>query len=389
MLTPQNVQNRIKRIIEHLPEYPGGFDGRGIVVVGGGLRYFPCAWVCINMLRRLGCVLPIELWYLGPSEMTEQMKNLISPLGVQAIDALEVRKLHPARLLNGWELKPYAVIHSRFREVLLLDADNVAVVDPTFLFETPQYLETGGLFWPDFDWQLPSDEIWQLLNLSRSVDPGFESGQLLVDKKRCWKPLLLTMWMNEHSDFWYEYVLGDKETFRFAWKVLGVSYAMPPHPLFALDGVMCQHAFSGRRLFQHRNLAKWSLGENRRIPGFLLESECLEDLATLGKQWRPSLEFLRSMSESDRQKMQLLARGKFQYVRVGYDCRPMRFSGDGLVVEGTGGCETFWWMNNGELVISNDLGKVTCRLHESSNGVFEGVWLVHEKMPVRLMPMQS
>ena len=55
---------------------------------------------------------------------------------MSCVNAQEVRKIHPVRTLNGWELKPFALLNSPFQEVLLLDADNVPVVDPAFLFET-------------------------------------------------------------------------------------------------------------------------------------------------------------------------------------------------------------------------------------------------------------
>src|SRR5262249_53503064 len=35
--------------------YPGGFAGRGIVIAAGGPTYFPCAYVCVSVLRELGC----------------------------------------------------------------------------------------------------------------------------------------------------------------------------------------------------------------------------------------------------------------------------------------------------------------------------------------------
>jgi Mannosyltransferase putative len=112
------------------------FEGRGIVICAGGARLFTCAWVAIGLLRRqLACTLPIEVWYLGPEEMGPPMRGLLEQLGAQPIDALEVAKRHQVERLGGWELKPYAVMHSRFREVLLLDADNVPVRDPSFLFE--------------------------------------------------------------------------------------------------------------------------------------------------------------------------------------------------------------------------------------------------------------
>ena len=52
-----------------LPDYPDTFAGRGVVIPGVGIRYFTCARVCTDMLRRLGCTLTVELWRLGPAEM--------------------------------------------------------------------------------------------------------------------------------------------------------------------------------------------------------------------------------------------------------------------------------------------------------------------------------
>src|SRR5262245_64363976 len=54
------------------------FSGRGIVICGGGETYFACAWVCIGMLRRLGCVLPIELWYRGRAEMKDRKSTRLN-----------------------------------------------------------------------------------------------------------------------------------------------------------------------------------------------------------------------------------------------------------------------------------------------------------------------
>jgi len=55
-----------------------------------------------------------------------------------------VREL-PDRILNGWELKVYALLHSRFREVLLLDAYHVPVADPCFFFDLPKVRRLGFL----------------------------------------------------------------------------------------------------------------------------------------------------------------------------------------------------------------------------------------------------
>lgn len=263
------------------------YRDRGIVVPGGGEKYLPGVWVCVNMLRHLGCTLPIQVWHLGPDEMPEFMQQRLAALEAECVDALEVRASHPARILMGWEMKPYAMLHSPFREVLLLDADNVAVCDPTYLFDTGQYKRAGAVFWPDYHRAAEHKPIWDLTGVTYRDEPEFETGQVLIDKSKCWRELLLTMWFNEHSDFWYRHVLGDKDTFHFAWHKLGTEYAMPDTPIQKLEGTMCQHDFEGQRVFQHRNTAKWVLPmeANKRVAGFAGETVCrtwLSELDALG-----------------------------------------------------------------------------------------------------------
>jgi hypothetical protein len=171
---------------------------------------------------------------------------MVETLGVKCVDAEKIRQEHPVRTLNGWELKPYAILHCPFREVLYLDSDNVSLVNPDFLFGTAQYQETGAIFWPDFGRLKADRSIWHLTGVPYRDEPEFESGQIVVDKERCWKPMLLTMWMNEYSDFWYRHIHGDKETFHMAWRKLNQRYSMPERGIHRLPGTMCQHDFGGK-----------------------------------------------------------------------------------------------------------------------------------------------
>jgi len=314
MLTEANALEQMNAAAASLPPYPQGrFEGRGVVIPSGGVKYFPSAWVCINMLRHVGCTLPIELWRLGPEEMSDEMKSLVEPLGVTCIDALEVRKQHPVRTVGkanggheGWELKPYSILHSRFREVLFFDADNMPVVDPTFLFDTPQYREHGAIFWPDPFFYTADDPIWKLTGVPYRHEPQFESGQIVVDKEHCWISLCLTVWMNEHSDLWYRYIYGDKDTFHMAWRKLGYEYAMPEKGYERIQGVMCHHDFEGRRIFQHRHGHKWVIdGRNPTIPGFHFEIFCREFIRDLGKRWctRPGRPFDYDGAPTDLRRM--------------------------------------------------------------------------------------
>lgn len=181
-LTDANARRISEEFIQGILPYPGNFHGKGIVICGGGVRYFTNAWVCINMLRRLGCQLPVEFWYLGHREMSNDMISLVQPLNVRCVDGLEVRKTKPARILNGWELKPYAIINCLFKEVLYLDADNVPVVNPEFLFGTREYQETGAIFWPDYNRLAQSRAIWAICGIEYRDEPEIESGQIVLNK---------------------------------------------------------------------------------------------------------------------------------------------------------------------------------------------------------------
>lgn len=281
-----NASSRIAAAIESLPNYPGGFHGRGIVICAGGIKYFTCAWVCINMIRRLGCTLPIELWFQGPEELDQRMAQLLQSLGVRCVDAKEVEKRFPRRCPGGWELKSYAIIHSSFEEVLLLDADNVPCRNPAFLFDETEYRRTGSIFWPDYGSLGPDRAIWSICDIDYREESEFESGQMLINKRTCWKPLALTFWFNEHSDFFYYHIHGDKDTFHLAWRKLKQPYTMVTTPIESLEGVMCQHDLRGQRIFQHRNSHKWQLfSENRHIRGFLHEKLCLSFLEDLREKW--------------------------------------------------------------------------------------------------------
>lgn len=167
---------RAARVAEHV--YPSDrFEGRGVIVCAGGSRMLTCAWVCVSLLRRtLGCELPIDVWHLGDQELGPIEAGLLNDLDIETVDALEVRKRHPVRVLGGWELKAYALVHSRFQEVLLLDADNVPVRDPSFLFESPQYRDTGALFWPDVVQLGAESPVWDMCELPyRSSRPGSQA----------------------------------------------------------------------------------------------------------------------------------------------------------------------------------------------------------------------
>jgi hypothetical protein len=330
------------------PPYPGErFAGRGIVICAGGARLFTCAYVAIGILRRvLGCRLPIQVWHLGPAEIGPPMRAVLEGFEVEVVDGLQLAERHPMRIVGGWELKPYAIVHSRFREVFLLDADNVALIDPALLFELPQYAATGAVFWPDNVRLRADNPVWEVCNVAFRSTPSIESGQVLVDKQRCWAALQLTLHMNQHSDFFYQHLYGDKDTFLMAWLRLGQDSAMPSHPPLMRHGVINQHDFQGRVIFQHRNAAKWSYGSgNPRVPGFALEDECLALLRELQKVWNGRVFNPPIMSAPARALAASLQKIEwFTYVKVGAAEKELQLLADNRIGAGRGENEFYWWV---------------------------------------------
>jgi hypothetical protein len=319
------------------------------------------------------------------------MKALLEPLGVACVDAMKVRRQFPARTLNGWELKPYAMINSRFREVLLLDADNVPVRDPAYLFDAPQYRACGAVFWPDYGQVAREDAAWEICGVEYRDEPAFESGQILIDKAQCWHPLQVTMYLNEHSDYYYRHLYGDKDTFHMAWRRLGRPYAMPSRRIKTLDGTMCQHDFDGRRVFQHRNTKKWVLGTNPKVPGFEREADCLRFLDELRSKWLPP--GVARLSETERDVYDRVVRQRhYLYVRVGHDWRPMELLENLDVGRGAAGMERRWGLRAEggaiRLVLEGDHDGATCELDLASDGTFGGHWAKYERMPIILCPVR-
>ena len=367
------------------------FAGRGIVICAGGPRLFTCAWVTIGILRRhLGCELPIEVWHIGPQEMGPPMRGLIEELGVETVDALEVAKRQDVERLGGWELKPYAVLHSRFAEVLLLDADNIPIRDPGFLFDAPEYRETGALFWPEIVRIAADNSIWALCGIGYRDMPSFESGQLLLDKARCWRPLCLTHWMNQHSDAFYALLHGDKDTFLVAWLMLGFDFTLIRHAPKRTQYGVAQRGPDGSLLFQHRNMAKWILdGDNPRISGFRLDVECRALLADLTAAWdgRVFVPPPRSRQAQASEAM-LVGIGAFILIRVSSDERRIHLLPDHRIQPGIA-TERYWYVTDGENGLELRIegrGVPVCHLLRYDDGVWRGRLLQSPGMPVELVP---
>lgn len=218
--------------------------GKGIVfTVGNGQVSY--ILTSIVTLRKLGCDLPIEVMYQGDKDLHPKMRQRI-----EAYPGVVTRNLeHMIHTSNGWkfvgfDMKPFAMLVSSFREVILVDADVGFLQNPETMFLDDGYVETGTLFFYDrihsknekrTEWlytampQPFSERLEQKLNISSEIGAtreDQESGVVVFDKSRNFIALLLIAWLNgpnrhgsddelEHKGF-YDVYYGAHTSFLFS-----------------------------------------------------------------------------------------------------------------------------------------------------------------------------
>jgi hypothetical protein len=158
----------------------------------------------------LGCDLPVEVMYLGESDLSEDFRTQLEALpGVTTRD-LSTLVNDKGWQLNGWAGKPFAILFSSFREVLFIDADSLFFVNPESLFDDEEYVRTGALFFRDRNIIPESKKEWLQQILPKPISPAVqhtrmwtgesahvqESGVIVVDKWMHFIALLLVCRMN-------------------------------------------------------------------------------------------------------------------------------------------------------------------------------------------------
>ncbi|KAG7381638.1 hypothetical protein PHYPSEUDO_005796 [Phytophthora pseudosyringae] len=246
---------------------------RGIVM-GVYPTLVASAYATVRMLRDvLDCKLPIEIWF-SPDEMSKTSRSL-TPLQTLGQNSTAGSLLFREIETNGkpirFEAKIHAIYNSGFEQVLFLDADNAPVRDPSFLFETPEFVKMGAVFWHPKNtmFYIDSDSlVWELLGMPFVDMFEQESGQILIDRRRHAAAIQLVAFYAFHRPNYFQLqriAWGDKDLFRFARLKLEVPFFMiqtPPAIAGTVIGwsfcgmTMVQHDTNGEVLFLHRNQRK-------------------------------------------------------------------------------------------------------------------------------------
>lgn len=260
-------------------KYPGG-DGRGIIICAGS-AYSPSAYIAIRHLRRCGCNLPVEVWAFDSTELPRTWIKAVD--GLNTCVRYSVLHADGYQVCRAYESKIIALMNSSFHQVMLLDADNIILQDPSSFFDSAEFYSHGQIFWPDHFFEASSYHSIQQaafddFGLIPQTGLEIDSGQLFVDREACWKELQLAELMNQHSpEVYRRYTWGDKDTFILAWRILRRPYfVMEKRPQPIGNSVFWQHDFAGKPAFQHQR--KW-LSAPHVMQGLLSKNELWTDFS--------------------------------------------------------------------------------------------------------------
>ena len=312
----------------------GASAPRGAVVVGGG-HVLPQAMLALWSLRQGGFAEPAQLWCYSfecPSPTVEAylrqnlntavvvIDRLLPALGATDGGGSAMLSRKVLYDLSLYALKVVAVTLAPFREVFLVDADNIVLRDPGPIMDSAYFQQYGAVMWPDFGGLSVDPQVFPIAARAREMaglttpaavpgegsnprlgvapqatetlagvvdyeallaQAGFaaprqahESGQLAVDRARHLPGLFTALFLMAYPNRALEWMLchslgvGDKEPFAWGITLAGGDYHMVPYPV-RWGGVpgsghgvthvaMAQSGIDGELHFMHCNHREWT-----------------------------------------------------------------------------------------------------------------------------------
>ena len=232
-------------------------ESRGIVIPTGSKTFRFACHLVTNLRRALKTNLPIQIVYAGDEDLPAEKREAIASLnlpGEEKIEFLNILDIFDDATLNltsgGWAIKAFAALGSRFKEVILLDADAVFLQDPEVVFQQQAYIDKGVLLFHDRKlWQYtfperhqwwhsqiihPSAEMGKSLAWTQQYGEEQDSGAVVIDKGRLdvLLGLLHVAWQNTYAvreEVTYRLTYGDKESWWLGFELAGSTYAFEKH----------------------------------------------------------------------------------------------------------------------------------------------------------------
>jgi alpha 1,2-mannosyltransferase len=184
-----------------------------VITLAGG-KYLAGAAVQVMELRHLGCDWPYTLFTLPHDEFPDGYRKLFGLLGVT------VRLIKD--LGHPWTAKRLAIQQFPDTDVLFLDADNIPLINPEIIRSDRRYQESGSVFWRDQNIMSKDHPVYAKCGVEPREEFEMESGQLLINTRKCAAGLEQVGIMDETWWEYYSMIHGDKEQMRLSWNKVGL-----------------------------------------------------------------------------------------------------------------------------------------------------------------------
>lgn len=73
---------------------------------------------------------------------------------------------------------------------------------------------------------------------------------MVIDKEKSWLPLQLAWYMQKYNEVYFQFLNGDKDTFKYAWEALHLPYSMT-EAFVGMAGTMAGDRFCGHTMLQY------------------------------------------------------------------------------------------------------------------------------------------
>ena len=141
----------------YLPWEDGLKSEVGIVMCVGQKDLVLAAQNIRTLRNVLGSTLPIEIFYAGENDFPWENRKHLGDLApnIQIINVFDfyddtIAGINESLKENGWVMKPFAMLASRFQRAILVDADTIFLQRPDAYFSDDIHLkQTGTLFYHD------------------------------------------------------------------------------------------------------------------------------------------------------------------------------------------------------------------------------------------------
>lgn len=229
---------------------------RGIVIPAGQKNFRFACHLIANLRKTLHTSLPIEVAYSGDEDLPEKYRAYFESMGpdITCFDVTRAFEDDTIKLAgSGWAIKPFALLGSKFEQVLLIDADAVFLQDPEVIFDNHAgFVETGTLLFHDrllwqgafkdrhqwWETELAHTTLSDTILKSKVYMEGYaeegDSGVVAVDKSRLFVfiGLLHICWQSTkdvREKYTYVHGHGEKESWWFGFELTATPYTMEHH----------------------------------------------------------------------------------------------------------------------------------------------------------------